>query len=70
MDMRSRALHDVVVSGQLARVLAGGDTDVTETLKEDEIFELEKKAFMALVKTAPTLSRMEVMLATGKPLRN
>jgi 3-hydroxyacyl-CoA dehydrogenase len=62
--------HDVTVSNQLARVLSGGPTDITELITEDQVMELEKLAFMTLVKTEATLSRMEVMLATGKPLRN
>ena len=62
--------HDVTVSGHLANVLSGGDTDVMDTVDEDRIMKLEKRAFMALVKTEPTLARMEAMLANGKPLRN
>ncbi len=62
--------HDVTVSGQLANVLSGGATDVTEITSEDRVMELERGAFMALVKTEPTLARIEAMLATGKPLRN
>jgi 3-hydroxyacyl-CoA dehydrogenase len=62
--------HDVTVSGQLANVLSGGATDVTEITSEDRVMELERGAFMALVKTEPTLARIETMLATGKPLRN
>ncbi len=62
--------HDVTVSMHLARVLSGGDTDVTEITSEDRVMELERGAFMALVKTEPTLARIETMLATGKPLRN
>jgi 3-hydroxyacyl-CoA dehydrogenase len=62
--------HDVTVSNQLANVLSGGATDVTEIVTEDRVMELERSAFMTLVKTEPTLQRMEVMLATGKPLRN
>ena len=62
--------HDVTVSSQLAEVLSGGATDITCTVSEDRVMELERGAFMKLVKTEPTLLRMEVMLATGKPLRN
>jgi 3-hydroxyacyl-CoA dehydrogenase len=62
--------HDVVVTRHLANVLSGGETDVIQTVTEDQIMELEKKAFMALVKTDPTLARMDHMLSTGKPLRN
>jgi 3-hydroxyacyl-CoA dehydrogenase len=62
--------HDAVVSLQLAKVLSGGDTDITETVTEDELLELERDAFMTLVRNADTLARIEHMLETGKPLRN
>jgi 3-hydroxyacyl-CoA dehydrogenase len=62
--------HDVAVAGHLASVLSGGDTDVMDTVDEDRVMKLEKRAFMALVRTEPTLARMEAMLADGKPLRN
>jgi 3-hydroxyacyl-CoA dehydrogenase len=62
--------HDVVVGKTLARVLSGGDTDMTETLSEDQILGLERKAIIDLMKTTATLARMEHMLDTGKPLRN
>ena len=62
--------HDVVVGKALARVLSGGDTDMTETLSEDQVLKLERKAIVDLMKTTATLARMEHMLETGKPLRN
>ena len=62
--------HDVVVSGRLATVVTGGDTDVTETVSEDDLFRLEREAFLALIQTPGTLARIETMLETGKPLRN
>jgi 3-hydroxyacyl-CoA dehydrogenase len=62
--------HDVVVGKTLARVLSGGDTDMTETLSEDQVLGLERKAIVDLMKTTATLARMEHMLETGKPLRN
>jgi 3-hydroxyacyl-CoA dehydrogenase len=62
--------HDVVVANHLANVLSGGATDMLDITEEDHVLALEKKAFMALVKSAPTLARMETILATGKPLRN
>ncbi len=62
--------HDVTVSGALAEVLTGGATDMTEIVTEDQISKLEKKAFLSLLRTGPTLARMEAMLTTGKPLRN
>lgn len=62
--------HDEVVSGVLAEVLSGGQTDVIQTLAEDDILELERAAFMRLVRHPGTLARIEHMLMTGKPLRN
>lgn len=69
--LQGKALpHDVTVSNALADVLSGGATDFTTTVTEDQIQKLEKKAFMALLRTGPTLARMEHMLTTNKPLRN
>ncbi|MGR8950865.1 MAG: 3-hydroxyacyl-CoA dehydrogenase NAD-binding domain-containing protein [Gammaproteobacteria bacterium] len=62
--------YDVVVLGQLARVLSGGDTDITQPLTEDDILRLECEAFVELVRQPGTLARLEHMLKTGKPLRN
>jgi 3-hydroxyacyl-CoA dehydrogenase len=62
--------HDVVVCTQLAGVLSGGDTDITDTITEQQILDLEHAAFMELVRSKGTLARIEYMLANGKPLRN
>ncbi len=62
--------HDRTVSLALAEVLTGGATDVTETITEDQVNKLAKQTFLALLRTEPTLARMEHMLTTGKPLRN
>ena len=62
--------YDRVVAGELASVLSGGETDVTEELSEDDVLELERDAFMRLARKAGTLARVEHMLLKGKPLRN
>ena len=62
--------HDVVVAGALARVLSGGNTDITETVSEDEVLTLERDAFVSLARTSATIDRIQHMLKTGKPLRN
>ena len=62
--------HDLVVADALAEVLSGGDTDIIDTVTEQQILDLERKAFMRLARTAPTLARIEYTLETGKPLRN
>ncbi|NBO18631.1 MAG: hypothetical protein EBV03_05265, partial [Proteobacteria bacterium] len=62
--------HDVVVCKQLARIVSGGDTDISEEVTEQQLLDLEHEAFMQLVKTKASLDRIEHMLETGKPLRN
>jgi 3-hydroxyacyl-CoA dehydrogenase len=62
--------HDLVVADALAEVLSGGDTDIIDTVTEQQLLDLERKAFMRLARTAPTLARIEHTLETGKPLRN
>lgn len=62
--------HDEVVAAELASILSGDETDITETVSEDDLLKLERKAFMKLIKTPATLARVEHMLETGKPLRN
>jgi 3-hydroxyacyl-CoA dehydrogenase len=62
--------HDAEVARQLARVVTGGATDPTATVPEERLLELEREAFLALIRTEPTLARIEAMLETGKPLRN
>ena len=69
-DMGRATPHDVVVSSALADVLTGGDTDPLDTLGEDDLLALERKAFMQLLRNPATLARTEHMLNTGKPLRN
>jgi len=62
--------YDLEVLGQLARVLSGGDTDITQPLTEEAVLALECEAFVELVKQPGTLARLDHMLKTGKPLRN
>lgn len=62
--------YDQIVADHLARVLTGGSADPTEPVREDDLLELERTEFMALVRKAGTLDRIEHMLETGKPLRN
>jgi 3-hydroxyacyl-CoA dehydrogenase len=62
--------HDRLVSSYVARVVTGGDKDITEPVSEKELLALEREGLLALVKTNPTLDRIQHMLDTGKPLRN
>lgn len=62
--------HDETVAGELARVLTGGDKDVTEVTTEADLLRLEVESFMRLVRNPKSQARVEHMLETGKPLRN
>jgi 3-hydroxyacyl-CoA dehydrogenase len=62
--------HDRVVCDALAETLTGGRRDHTEETPETEVLALERKGFMALLRTPATLARVEHMLETGRPLRN
>ena len=62
--------HDVVVTNELAWILSGGDTDMTETTDEDDILAMEREVIARLGRHEDSLARMEHMLKTGKPLRN
>jgi 3-hydroxyacyl-CoA dehydrogenase len=64
------APHDAVVVDRLAEVLSGGVTDMADEIGEDQLYALERTAFLALLRDPATLARMEHMLETGKPLRN
>ncbi len=62
--------YDREIAGQLAFVLSGGATDSLDPLSEQDILNLERQAFLHLVKQTGTAARLEHMLKTGKPLRN
>ena len=62
--------YDRVVTGHLAAVLTGGETDLMDAVGEEELLALERAEFAALVRQPGTLDRVEHMLETGKPLRN
>jgi 3-hydroxyacyl-CoA dehydrogenase len=62
--------HDVTTGTQIARIVTGGDVDAGTVMNEDDLFALERKAFLTLAKTEQTKSRIQHMLSYGKPLRN
>lgn len=62
--------YDQVVAGALAQVLSGGHTDPTQVLGEAELLELERREFSRLVRQPGTISRIESIVLTGRPLRN
>jgi 3-hydroxyacyl-CoA dehydrogenase len=62
--------HDVTTGSQIAMIVTGGDIDAGTRLSENDICDLERKAFLALAKTNETRARIEHMLEHGSPLRN
>ena len=62
--------HDVTVSGALAIVLSGGDTDIKDTVTEDDLLALERRELTRLTRFPETIARARHMLKTGRPLRN
>ena len=62
--------HGMEVGKELAKVLSGGDTNLENTLSEDDLYKLELDAFMKLIETEKTQDRIKHTLKTGKPLVN
>jgi len=62
--------HDVTTGTQIAMIVTGGDVSAGTEMSEEELFALERKAFVTLAKTAETRARVEHMLTFGAPLRN
>ncbi len=62
--------HDVTTGTQIGMIVTGGDIDAGTELTENDLFDLERKAFLALGRTTETRQRIEFMLEHGTPLRN
>ena len=62
--------HDLTVADALADLLCGGETDIIDTVSEQQVLDLERAAFLRLLRTPQTLARIEHTLETGRPLRN
>ncbi len=62
--------HGMEVGKELAKVLSGGDTNLENTISEDDLYKLELDAFMRLIETEKTQDRIKHTLKTGKPLVN
>jgi 3-hydroxyacyl-CoA dehydrogenase len=62
--------HDRVISEKLGWVLCGGDLSYPQEVSEKYLLDLERKAFLELCATRPTLERLQSMVKYGKVLRN
>jgi len=62
--------YDRVVTGRVAKVLAGGELEEPQKVSEDYLLKLEREAIFECLNDGNTHARIEHMLKTGKPLRN
>jgi 3-hydroxyacyl-CoA dehydrogenase len=70
LENRRLTPHDVTTGTQIAMIVTGGDAEAGTALTENELCDLERRAFLTLAGTAETRARIEFMLAHGTPLRN
>lgn len=62
--------YDAVIARKLAYVLTGGAISEPGWVSEQVVLDLEREAFMSLVREPKTQERMAHMISTNKPLRN
>ena len=62
--------HGMEVGKKLAYMLSGGETNTSEMLTEQNLYDLEREIFIDLIKQKPTQERIRHTLDTGKPLFN
>ncbi|MDD5295728.1 MAG: 3-hydroxyacyl-CoA dehydrogenase/enoyl-CoA hydratase family protein [Rhodocyclaceae bacterium] len=62
--------YDWKVARAAAVALCGGEIDAGTLVTEQWILDVERREFLALLKTPETQARIRHMLETGKPLRN
>ncbi|MGH9559215.1 MAG: enoyl-CoA hydratase/isomerase family protein, partial [Bryobacteraceae bacterium] len=62
--------YDAIIAEKLAHVLSGGRLTGEQMVSEQYLLDLEREAFLSLCGNPKTQERMQVMLKTGKPLRN
>lgn len=62
--------HDRLISEKLGWAMSGGDLSYPQKVSERYLLDLERKAFLELCATRPTLERLQSMVKYGKVLRN
>ena len=62
--------HDAVIGREVAKVLTGGDVPKDAILTETQLLTLEKQSIAHLFQQEKTLTRINGMLQTGRPVRN
>jgi len=62
--------HDLKIAKKVAYVIAGGKVPFGTEVDEQYLLDLEREAFISLIREPKTQQRMQHMLLKGKPLRN
>lgn len=62
--------HDYRVARAAAVALCGGEVEAGSLVSEQWLLDIERREFVALLKTPETQARIAHILETGKPLRN
>src|SRR3546814_4848389 len=62
--------HDYKVARSAAVALCGGAVDAGTRVDEEWLLAVERREFVALLRTPETQARIRHTLETGKPLRN
>ncbi|WP_066371573.1 3-hydroxyacyl-CoA dehydrogenase/enoyl-CoA hydratase family protein [Neobacillus fumarioli] len=62
--------HDMKIAKKIAYVIAGGKVPFGTEVDEQYLLDLEREAFLSLIREPKTQQRMQHMLLKGKPLRN
>ncbi|HJS88344.1 MAG TPA: 3-hydroxyacyl-CoA dehydrogenase/enoyl-CoA hydratase family protein [Steroidobacteraceae bacterium] len=62
--------YDFEIGSRIAEVMTGGDLEPGTEVTEEWLLALERRHFLALLKSPKTQERIAHTLATGKPLRN
>lgn len=62
--------HDLKIAKKVAYVIAGGKVPYGTEVDEQYLLDLEREAFISLIREGKTQQRMQHMLVKGKPLRN
>lgn len=62
--------HDYHIAATIADVMTGGDVEAGTLVDEQWLLDLERKAFISLLKNPKSQERIFYMLQNNKPLRN
>jgi 3-hydroxyacyl-CoA dehydrogenase len=62
--------HDYKLGSMIAEIVCGGSLERGSLVTEQWLLDLERKAFMELLKHPKTQERIMGMMQTGKPVRN